>query len=54
VPDTLPVEDVQPNDLTRWAMSSELGWMLQGLWKSLISQSVSLDGAWAIWQRPGN
>ncbi len=54
VPESLPVEDVTPNDLSRWSLSSQLGWMVQGLWKSLISQSVSLDGAWAIWQRPGN
>ena len=53
VPASLPIEDVSSSDIRRWAISSQLGWMLQSLWKSLISQSLSLDGAWAIWQ-PGH
>jgi protease-4 len=28
--------------------------MFQGVWKTLISQSLSLDGAWAVWQRSGS
>ena len=49
----LPVEDVSSEGYARRVFSSGLGWMLTGLWKSLSSQGVILDGAWAIWQRSG-
>ncbi len=51
---SLPVDDVSPNDLSKWSIASQLPLLVDGLWKTLISQSLSLDGAWAIWQRPGN
>jgi protease IV len=47
----LPVEDVSTTGFAGRALSSSLGWMLESLWKSLFSQGVMLDGAWAIWQR---
>jgi protease IV len=47
----LPVDDVSTTGLAGRALSSSLGWMLNSLWKSLFSQGVILDGAWAIWQR---
>jgi protease-4 len=47
----LPVEEVSTSGLAGRALSSSLGWMLQTLWKSLFSQGVILDGAWALWQR---
>jgi protease IV len=50
----LSVEDVSTGSYARRALSSGLGWMLTGLWKSLFSQGVILDGAWAIWQRSGD
>ncbi len=50
----LPVEDVSTNGLTSRALGAELDWIVQEVWKSLISQSVSLDGAQAVWQRSGN
>jgi len=50
----LPVEDVSTSGLTSRALGGELGWIVQEVWKSLISQSVSLDGAQAVWQRSGN
>jgi protease-4 len=50
----LPVEDVSSGSYASRALSSGLGWMLTGLWKSLFSQGVILDGAWAIWQRSGD
>ncbi len=49
----LPVEDASSGDLSRWTIGGQFGPLVQGLWKSLISQSLSLDGAWAIWQPSG-
>jgi protease-4 len=49
----LPVDDVPTAGLASRALSSSLGWMLNSIWKSLFSQGVILDGAWAIWQRSG-
>jgi protease IV len=49
----LPVDDVSTTGLAGRALSSSLGWMLDSLWKSLFSQGVILDGAWAVWQRSG-
>jgi protease-4 len=49
----LPVEDVSTSGLAGRALSSSLGWVFDSLWKSLFSQGVILDGAWAIWQRSG-
>jgi protease IV len=54
VPAGLPVEDVSTGGFARSALSGALGPMLEEVWKTLISQSVSLDGAWAIWQRSGH
>jgi protease-4 len=53
VPATLPIEDVSTGGLTSRALGGELGWVVQEVWKSLVSQSVSLDGALAVWQRSG-
>jgi protease-4 len=54
VPVDLPVEDVSDNGFASKALSSQLGPILNEVWKTLISQSVSLDGAWAVWHRSGN
>jgi protease-4 len=51
VPAGLAVEDLQLNGYASRALSGQLGWLLQVAWKTLVSQSVSLDGAWAVWQR---
>lgn len=51
VPATLPVEDLSTASLTERAFASTLGPMLDGVLKTLFSQSVTLDGAWAVWQR---
>ena len=50
----LPVEDLSVSGIASRALSSELAGMLQDIWKMLISQSVSLDGGLAVWQRSGN
>lgn len=54
LPDDLPVEDLTQAGFAERALSGELGPMLEGIWKTLISQSVSLDGPWAVWQRSGS
>lgn len=50
----LPVEDLSNGGIANHMLSGELGLMLHDIWKTLISQSVSLDGALAVWQRSGN
>jgi protease-4 len=47
----LPVDDVSTGGYASRALSSGLGWMFEELWKSLLSQGVILDGAWAVWHR---
>ena len=50
----LPVEDISSGGIARRAVSGSLGMLLHGVWKTLISQSVSLDEPMAVWQRSGN
>jgi protease-4 len=50
----LPVDDVSTEGLTGRLFSSSIGWVVDSVWKSLFSQGVMLDGAWAVWQRSGN
>jgi protease-4 len=54
VPAGLPVQDISDGGFAGRALSGQLGLMIQDVWKTLISQSVSLDGALAVWQRSGN
>jgi protease-4 len=49
----LPAEDVSSGSYSSRALSVSLGWMFEELRKSLFSQGVILDGAWAVWQRSG-
>jgi protease IV len=49
----LPVDDISTSGFAARALSSSLGWIVQSLWKSVFSQGVILDGAWALWQRSG-
>jgi len=50
----LPVDDLATGGFAGRALSGSLGSVVEGVWKTLISQSVSLDGAWAVWQRSGS
>jgi protease-4 len=54
VPAGLPVQDLSNSGVASHILSGELGMIVFDAWKSLISQSVSLDGALAVWQRSGN
>ena len=51
VSEALPVRDVSTQGLAERVLSGSLGWMLNGVWKTIVSQWVSLDGAWAVWHR---
>jgi protease-4 len=50
----LPVDDVATGGLAGRALSGSLGWILDSATKTLLSQGVILDGAWAVWQRSAN
>jgi protease-4 len=50
----LAVEDVSTSHHSGWGFSSQMGDLVTGLWKTVISQSLSLDGAWAVWHRFDN
>jgi protease-4 len=48
----LPVRDVsKERGLAERALSGSLAPLVDGLWKTVFSQGLRLDGAWAIWQR---
>lgn len=51
VPETLPAEDVTTSTFLTRTFDSSLGPLFDGVWKTFVSQSVRLDGAWAVWQR---
>jgi protease IV len=50
---SLPVEDVTTDGFALRMFAGGIAPIFDGIWKTVISQSVSLDGAWAIWQRFG-
>lgn len=54
VPSSLPTEDLMMGGLTSRVLSSSLSWIIDGLWKTVFSQGVKLDGAQALWQRSGD
>jgi protease IV len=52
VPAALPTRDVQTDTFLTRNFGGLLGSFGGGIWKTLFSQGVMLDGAWALWQ-PG-
>ena len=46
----LPVSDVSAGGLAERALGGDPGGVLQGIWKSVFSQGVMLDGGLALWQ----
>jgi protease IV len=54
IPADLPVQNLLDRGFASRAISGRLRAMLEDVWKMLISQSLSLDGGWALWQRPGS
>jgi protease-4 len=53
VPTTLPVDEVSIDGLAARMFAGSLSELFATAWKSVFSQGVMLDGAWAVWQRPG-
>ena len=49
----LPVDEVTTGGLTARLFAGSLSTLFSSAWKSVFSQGVMLDGAWALWQRPG-
>jgi len=49
----LPVDDVTTGGLMARMFAGSLSPLFVGAWKSVLSQGLMLDGAWALWQRPG-
>ena len=54
VPANLPVHDVSTEGFAARELDGSLQWVLDGFSKSIVSQWLSIDGAWAVWQRSGN
>lgn len=54
IPVTLPVQDMQTTGFVERTLSGSFGPLFTGLWKSVVSQGVMLDGAWAVWHRSGD
>jgi protease-4 len=52
VSDALPVDDVTTAGLAERAFGGRIGGLFGNIWKSVFSQGLTLDGAWALWQ-PG-
>jgi protease-4 len=53
VPTALPVDDVTTKGLAARMFAGSLSNLFGMAWKSVFSQGLMLDGAWAVWQRPG-
>lgn len=53
VPADLPVENLSTRGFVDRELSGMLGPVFMGVWKSLLSQSLMLDGGLAIWHRFG-
>ncbi|HEY4044113.1 MAG TPA: signal peptide peptidase SppA [Rhodopila sp.] len=49
----LPIQDISERSLAQRALSGRLATIFQDILKMLVSQSLSLDGAWAVWLRSG-
>ena len=53
IPTSLPVDEVSVDGLAARMFAGSLSGLFGMAWKSVFSQGVMLDGAWAVWQRPG-
>lgn len=51
VPADLPVQNVSTRSFVEQELTGTLGPVFEGLWKSMLSQSLMLDGGWAVWHR---
>jgi len=53
VPTSLPWRDISRASLAARTFGDSLSTLVEQAWKSLLSQWLSLDGVWSLWQRPG-
>ena len=51
--EAVPVDEVTTDGLAARMFAGSLSELFATAWKSVFSQGVMLDGAWAVWQRPG-
>lgn len=54
IPESTRVEDVNADSYASKAISGQAASLVIDIWKTVLSQSVSLDGAWAVWHRSDN
>jgi protease-4 len=54
IPANTRIEDVSADSYTSRALSGRAASLMLDVWKIVFSQSVSLDGPWAVWHRPNN
>ncbi|HET6609140.1 MAG TPA: signal peptide peptidase SppA [Rhodopila sp.] len=54
IPTNTRVEDVSGDSYASRALSAHAASIVFDVWKTVFSQSVSLDGAWAVWHRSDN
>jgi protease-4 len=54
IPESLPVENVEPGGFALRSLAGSVSPLLDDLMKSIFSQGLRLDGAWAIWQPAGS
>jgi len=54
IPTNMRIEDVSADSYTSRALSGRAASLMLDVWKIVFSQSVSLDGAWAVWHRSNN
>ena len=50
IPESLPVEDVELGGFARRALAASFSPLLGDVMKTVLSQGLRLDGAWAVWQ----
>ncbi len=50
IPESLPVEDVELGGFARRVLAASFSPLLSDLMKTVLSQGLRLDGAWAVWQ----
>ncbi len=53
IPESVPVEDVELAGFARRALAGSFSPIVGEMMKTVLSQGLTLDGAWAVWQPSG-
>ena len=53
IPESVPVEDVELAGFARRALAGSFSPIVGDMMKTVLSQGLRLDGAWAVWQPSG-